>query len=44
MHYKALKRITPLLKTRIRQRAVHPNATQFTLQQGEKMFGFGDKA
>lgn len=39
-HYKSLARITSLLKTRIRQRAFHPNATQFTLQLGEKLFGF----
>lgn len=39
-HSKALLRIKLLLKTRIRQRAFHPNATQFTLQLGEKLFGF----
>ncbi len=39
-HNKVLKRITDLLKTRIRQRAFHPNATQFTLQLGESLFGF----
>jgi len=39
-HSKVLLRIKLLLKTRIRQRAFHPNATQFTLQLGEKLFGF----
>ncbi len=39
-HTKVLSQITSLLKIRIRQRAFHPNATQFTLHLGEKLFGF----
>jgi sucrose phosphorylase len=32
--------LASLLKTRSRQAAFHPNATQFTLQLGEQLFGF----
>lgn len=32
--------ISSMLKTRSRQPAFHPNATQFTLQLGESFFGF----
>jgi len=39
-HHKTLKRITELLLIRKEQAAFHPNATQFVLQLGEKIFGF----
>lgn len=39
-HHKALSRLTHLLSIRIKQKAFHPNATQFTLQLGKKLFGF----
>ncbi|MBL4630686.1 MAG: alpha-amylase [Paraglaciecola sp.] len=39
-HAKAHAGITKLLKIRKEQPAFHPNATQFTLQLGEKIFGF----
>ncbi|MFA3792319.1 sugar phosphorylase [Aliiglaciecola sp. SL4] len=39
-HAIALKRINHLLSIRIHQKAFHPNATQFTLQLGAKLFGF----
>ncbi len=37
---RAFKRITEIIGIRARQPAFHPNATQFTLQLGEKIFGF----
>ena len=39
-HAKVLKRMLSLIKIRTEQDAFHPNATQFTLQLGEKVFGF----
>jgi sucrose phosphorylase len=39
-HHKTLKRLTDLLLIRKKQAAFHPNATQFTLQLGEQIFGF----
>ncbi|NCP64163.1 MAG: alpha-amylase [Paraglaciecola sp.] len=39
-HAKVLTRITELLAIRKRKPAFHPNATQFTLQLGEQIFGF----
>ncbi|WJG11121.1 sugar phosphorylase [Aliiglaciecola sp. LCG003] len=39
-HCKALNRLTHLLDIRIKQKAFHPNATQFTLQLGQHLFGF----
>ncbi|MFT5312128.1 MAG: sucrose phosphorylase [Paraglaciecola sp.] len=39
-HHKILSRITELLVIRKQQAALHPNATQFTLQLGEQVFGF----
>ncbi len=38
-HGKVLERIKHLLALRIKQKAFHPNATQFTLQLGQKLFG-----
>lgn len=37
---KVYKRMTQLLSIRKKQPAFHPNATQFTLQLGNKIFGF----
>ena len=37
---RVLAAMLDLLRVRIRQPAFHPNATQFTLQLGEKLFGF----
>ncbi len=37
---KVYKRMTELLSIRKKQPAFHPNATQFTLQLGNKIFGF----
>ncbi len=37
---KVYKRMTELLSIRKKQPAFHPNATQFTLQLGDKIFGF----
>ena len=39
-HQKVLKRMQQLLAIRIKQAAFHPNATQFTLQLGDQLFGF----
>ncbi|MEP0355002.1 sugar phosphorylase [Paraglaciecola sp.] len=39
-HAKVHYRITELLDIRKEQPAFHPNATQFTLQLGEQLFGF----
>ncbi|PCK08243.1 MAG: alpha-amylase [Alteromonadaceae bacterium] len=39
-HHKCLTRLSALLTTRKQQAAFHPNATQFTLQLGRKVFGF----
>lgn len=39
-HSKVLKRMSHLLAVRKAQPAFHPNATQFTLQLGEQIFGF----
>ncbi len=39
-HHKALKRLKVLIDIRKRQAAFHPNATQFTLQLGEKLCGY----
>lgn len=39
-HHKVLTRINQLLSIRIKQKAFHPNATQFTLQLGSSLFGF----
>lgn len=39
-HAKVLTRLKALLAIRIKQKAFHPNATQFTLQLGQKLFGY----
>jgi sucrose phosphorylase len=39
-HTKVHERMIELLNIRKRQPAFHPNATQFTLQLGEQLFGF----
>ena len=39
-HHKVHQRILALLEVRTQQPAFHPNATQFTLQLGEQLFGF----
>lgn len=39
-HNKVLTRLTELIQIRQRQEAFHPNATQFTLQLGDHLFGF----
>jgi sucrose phosphorylase len=39
-HARVFNALASLLKTRSRQAAFHPNATQFTLQLGEQLFGF----
>ncbi|WP_026375002.1 sugar phosphorylase [Aestuariibacter salexigens] len=39
-HAKVLARMSELIKIRKKQPAFHPNATQFTLQLGEQIFGF----
>ncbi len=39
-HAKVYQRLTELLDIRTHQPAFHPNATQFTLQLGEQLFGF----
>lgn len=39
-HAKILAEMKRRIKIRTRQHAFHPNATQFTLQLGEKLFGF----
>jgi sucrose phosphorylase len=40
IHARVLAEMKRMLSIRIRQPAFHPNATQFTLQFGEKLFGF----
>jgi len=40
MHGKVFKELNRLLSIRKRQQAFHPNATQFTLHLGEKVFAF----
>lgn len=39
-HSIVLSRLTSLIKLRKQQAAFHPNATQFTLQLGDQVFGF----
>lgn len=39
-HYKVFSRLKQLIDIRKHQPAFHPNATQFTLQLGEQLFGF----
>lgn len=39
-HARSLSDINHLIKLRISQPAFHPNATQFTLQLGQQLFGF----
>ncbi len=39
-HARVLEALTALLAIRIRQRAFHPNATQFTLQLGDQLVGY----
>ncbi len=39
-HYKAYTGLKQLIDIRKKQSAFHPNATQFTLHMGEKLFGF----
>ena len=39
-HHKVLTRISQLIRIRKAQPAFHPNATQFTLQLGDNLFGF----
>ncbi|WP_421134541.1 alpha-amylase family glycosyl hydrolase [Alteromonas sp. A079] len=39
-HHKVLTRVSQLIRIRKAQPAFHPNATQFTLQLGEKVFGY----
>jgi sucrose phosphorylase len=39
-HARVFKALKALLKLRSEQAAFHPNATQFTLQLGEQLFGF----
>jgi sucrose phosphorylase len=39
-HHKSLERLSHLLNIRKKQVAFHPNATQFTLQLGDQIFGF----
>lgn len=39
-HHKVLTRISQLIRIRKAQPAFHPNATQFTLQLGNELFGF----
>ena len=39
-HYRVFHGIRHLLHIRKQQKAFHPNATQFTLQLGDKVFGF----
>jgi len=39
-HHKVYTRMKALLAIRIKQPAFHPNATQFTLHLGDKIFGF----
>ncbi|MCC2615540.1 sugar phosphorylase [Aestuariibacter halophilus] len=39
-HHKVLSRLQSLMQVRTQQPAFHPNATQFTLQLGDAVFGF----
>lgn len=39
-HYQVFEAMKRLIGIRIKQPAFHPNATQFTLHLGEKLFGF----
>ncbi|QJR79390.1 alpha-amylase [Alteromonas pelagimontana] len=39
-HHKVLTRMSQLIRIRKAQPAFHPNATQFTLQLGNKLFGY----
>lgn len=39
-HHKVLTRLSQLIRIRKAQPAFHPNATQFTLQLGESIFGY----
>lgn len=39
-HHKCLERLSDLITIRKKQVAFHPNATQFTLQLGEQIFGY----
>ena len=39
-HYQIYHKMTDLIKLRTEQPAFHPNATQFTLQLGDALFGF----
>lgn len=39
-HHKVLTRLSQLIRVRKAQPAFHPNATQFTLQLGDSLFGF----
>jgi sucrose phosphorylase len=40
LHHQVLTQMTQLISIRKAHRAFHPNATQFTLQLGEEVFGF----
>jgi sucrose phosphorylase len=40
LHHQVLTQITQLLHIRRAQRAFHPNATQFTLQLRNELFGY----
>lgn len=40
LHHQVLTQMTQLISIRTAQTAFHPNATQFTLQLGEKVFGY----
>jgi sucrose phosphorylase len=39
-HAQVYKVLTELIALRVKQKAFHPNATQFTLHMSEQMFGF----
>ncbi|THK43084.1 alpha-amylase [Methylophaga sp. SB9B] len=39
-HSMVYQKLTELIKLRIQQAAFHPNATQYTLQMGDSLFGF----
>jgi sucrose phosphorylase len=39
-HHKVLTRLSQLIRIRTAQPAFHPNATQFTLQLGDSLFGY----
>ena len=40
LHHKVLTKLSDLIKIRKKQRAFHPNATQFTLHLPDELFGF----